>query len=281
MTLTKAAEILGVDTVWFVEPSFAELNGPVFNTILADYEADEGRLLIDEAQEPLALALHGADGWVAGTFLFRSPSSNLIGLFEETSGEILQEDRAVWTSAVRDYFSRKLMAEVPPSVEDLNPARRGILRELIAGTWEKGAGEHCIDCCCGSGVGSLVLRDLGYAPLSFDNDEGLLARGLAEGRLHPEETMWIDATVASRYLGQVPKGIAIMAGEINDFSAEMWERILGELFEMTREAIVTVGTEKEALLVRQWGTARGRTVGIRENPADPIYDRWVCVLGTG
>ena len=277
MTVTRAADILGVDAVWFVEPSFAELPGPVYNTILADYEIDEGRLLLDGEEEPLALAFHGADGWIAGTFLFRKPSSNLIGQFEGTTGEILQEDRAAWTAAVREYFSMKLMAEVPPAMEDLNPDRRAILRDLIAGIWGKAAGGICLDCCCGSGVGSLVLRDLGFAPVSYDNDETLLARGLAEHRLLPEETMWIDARIASRYLQPVPKGIAIMAGEINDFSMEMWERILAEMFAITREALVTVGTEKEALLIREWGSAPGRTIEIRENPVDPIYDRWVCV----
>jgi hypothetical protein len=276
MTLQKAAEILGTDSIRFVEPGFADQTEGVFNTVLSDYRADEGRLLLDEEEEPLAIAFHGADGWIAGSFLYRNPSATLIDRFESVNGEILQEDRAVWTRAVREYFSRKIMAEVPPAIEDLNPKRRGILADFIGGIWGKGSGETCIDCCCGSGVGSLVLRDLGFSPLSYDNDETLLSRGFSEGRLLPEETIWLDATNASFYLDPVPKGIAIMAGEINSFTVDMWERIVRELFAVTQETLVTVGTETEAELVKGWGETMDRPVMVTENPADPIYDRWVC-----
>ena len=67
-----------------------------------------------------------------------------------------------------------------------------------------------------------------------------------------------------------------MAGEFNSFSEDMWVGIIGELFVITQETLVTVGTEKEALQVKQWGAAMGRTVDVRENPGDPIYDLWVC-----
>jgi hypothetical protein len=277
MTLEKAAEILGLDSLRFIEPSFADQTATVFNTTLADYRMDEGRLLLDEKQDPLALAFHGIDGWIVGSFLFRSPTSTLIERFEKTCGEILQEERTVWAAAVREYFSRKLLMEAQPAIEDLNPARRGILTDLINGIWGKSSGKTCLDCCCGSGVGSLVLRDLGYSPISYDNDETLLVRGLTEGRLLPEETMWLDATIASRYIEPVPRGIAIMAGEINSFSQDMWKRIIEELFMNSAETLVTVGTKKEADHIQEWGAAMDRKVEIQENPADPIYDLWVCV----
>jgi hypothetical protein len=272
----KAAEILGVDTVRFIEPVFAALTDSRFNTILAGTRADEGRLLLDEREEPVALAFHGPDGWVAGSFLCRNPSVALIELFECINGEIFQEDRAVWAAAVRENFSNALIAQVPPSLDDLNPKRHGILKDLISDMWGKSHGETCIDCCCGSGVGSAVLRDLGYSPLSYDNDEYLLSRGLTEKRLLPEETMWIDATIASRYIGPVPKGVAIMAGEFNSFNQDMWQRIIGELCSITIETLITVGTEKEAFLIQEWGSEMERGMEITENPADPIYDLWVC-----
>lgn len=273
----KAAEILGVDAVRFIEPGFAAQSDSRYNTLLADTAGDEGRLLIDEQEEPLAIAFHGAGGWVAGSFLYRNPTSNLIERFEDVNGEIFEEDRAVWKAAVREYFSASLMAEIPPAINDLNPARRGILTTLIGGIWGKGSGETCIDCCCGSGVGSLVLRDLNYAPLSYDNDAELLSRGLVEKRLLPEETMWIDATVASKFIDPVPKGVAIMAGDINHFTQDMWRQIVSQLFTLTKETLITVGTEKEADLIREWGTEMDRVVDVKENPADPIYDLFVCL----
>ncbi len=117
----RAAEILGVDTVRFIEPGFAALTDSRFTAGLAGIRADEGRLLLDEHEEPVAVAFHGPDGWVAGSFLYRNPSVPLIELFESVNGEIFQEDRAVWAGAVREYFSTALAATIPPSIDDLNP----------------------------------------------------------------------------------------------------------------------------------------------------------------
>ena len=272
----KIAEIFELEDLRLVEPSFADLTDTRFNAVLTEQGAHEGRLLLDEAEEPLALAFQSADGWIAGTFLCRNPSVALIDLFESVNGEIFEENRAVFAVAVREYFSTALAAEVPPSIEDLNPARRGILGALIENIWGSGSGETCVDCCCGSGVGSLVLRDLSYSPLSYDNDASLLSRGLFTGRLLPAEMMCLDATIASRYVEPSEKGIGIMMGEINSFSQEMWEAIVQELFAATKETLITVGTEREARLVAGWGEEMGRTVDVRENPADPIYDLWVC-----
>ena len=272
----KAAEILGVDELVFVEPQFAMLPDPRYNVTLALAGGDEGRLLLDGKEDPIALAFHNGDCWVAGSFLCRNPTASLIEKFENLNGEIYQEDRAAWAAAVREYYSTALLSETSPSVDDLNPKRRGILGNLIENFWGSGSSETCVDCCCGSGVGSLVLRDLGYAPLSYDNDETLLCRGLSEKRLLPEETMWLDATLASHYIEPVPKGIGIMMGEINTFSQDMWQLIVSELFAVSRETLITVGMEHEALLIRDWGEELGRQVTVTENPADPIYDLWVC-----
>jgi len=272
----NAAEIFELENLRFIEPSFADLTDSRYNALLAEQDAREGRLLLDEAEEPLALAFQGAHGWIAGTFLCRHPSVPLIDLFESVNGEIFQENRAVFSAAVREYFSTILAAEVPPAIEDLNPARRGILGALIENTWGGGSGETCVDCCCGSGVGSLVLRDIGYSPLSYDNDASLLSRGLFTGRLLPAETMCINAMVASQYVEPSPKGIGIMMGDINTFTQDMWEAIVKELFAATKETLITVGREPEARLVAEWGEEMGRTVDVTENPKDPIYDLWVC-----
>ena len=272
----NVTEILGIDAVRFVEPEFAAQTDYLFNDVLAAAGGDEGRLLIDGDGEPIALAFHGPDGWLAASFLFRNPTVELIEQFENMSGEIFEEDRPVFTAAVREYYSNLLTREIPPAIEDLNPVRRGILTALIEKHWGRGFHGKCVDCCCGSGVGSQVLRDLGYAPISYDNDASLLCRGLVTGRLLPSETMCLDARVASRYIEPVPRGIGIMMGEINDFSREMWEQIVRELFLVSQKTLITVGTESEARLIQQWGDALERTVAVHENPADPIYDLWVC-----
>lgn len=272
----NVTEILGIDAVRFVEPEFAAQTDYLFNDVLAAAGGDEGRLLVDGDGEPIALAFHGPGGWLAGSFLFRNPTAGLIEQFENMNGEIFEEDRPVFSAAVREYYSTILMRDVTPAIEDLNPVRRGILSALIGKHWGRGYHGKCVDCCCGSGVGSLVLRDLGYVPLSFDNDVSLLSLGLTTGRLLPRETMCIDALFASRYIDPAPRGIGIMMGAINTFSQEMWEGIVQELFLISQDTLITVGTEEEAWLVQKWGGEMERTVEVTENPADPIYDLWVC-----
>jgi len=273
----KAAKILELDEVTFIEPSFAALTDPLYTDLLARDNADEGRMLVDENSDPIAVAFHETGGWIAGSFACRHPSVALIDAFEQVNGEIYQEDRAVWEAAVREYFSLRLAAEVPAAMEDLNPARKGILADVITGVWGKGSRSICIDCGCGSGVGSLVLRELGYTPLSYDNDASLLTLGIEKGRLLPEETMCIDATQVAAYTRPVPRGIGIMMGEINSFSQEMWQQIANGLFSVTGETLITVGTEPEASRIREWGNEAGRSVEIQENPGDAFYDHWVCI----
>ncbi|OPY37156.1 MAG: hypothetical protein A4E35_01620 [Methanoregula sp. PtaU1.Bin051] len=275
----KAAEILGVGTVSFVEPSYADLTNPIFNEILSGLPADQSRLLIDEHDEPLAIAFHDAGSWLAGTFICRKPSVAAIEHFEEVNGEIYQEDRKVWLPAVREYYSNDIAANVTPAVDDLNRDRPAIIEDVIAKTWNRGSGETCLDFCCGSGAGSEVLRRFGYTPLSCDNDPALLSRGLAAGRLLPQETICIDATRASDYLEPVPRAIGVMMGEINTHTQDLWQQLVFQIFSLADKVIITVGTEPEANLVRKWGEEMGRKVAVSDNPKDPIYDRWVCVSG--
>jgi hypothetical protein len=56
----------------------------------------------------------------------------------------------------------------------------------------------------------------------------------------------------------------------------MWAQIIEELYTITQETLITVGTEKEALLIQDWGKEMKRDMEIIENPADPIYDLWAC-----
>ena len=117
----KAAAILEVDEITFIELSFAALTDALYTDLLARDNADEGRMLVDENSDPIAVAFHESAGWIAGSFLYRHPNVALIDAFEQVNGEIYQEDRAVWAAAVREYFSLRLDAEVPAAIEDLNP----------------------------------------------------------------------------------------------------------------------------------------------------------------
>ncbi|MDD1712594.1 MAG: hypothetical protein LUQ69_05440 [Methanoregulaceae archaeon] len=276
--MPSAASILGLDAVRFIEPFFSSLTDDYFTSVLLDLPGDQGRLLVDEESDPIALALHSDGQWFAGSFHLRSPTATLIERFEETAGDIYQEGRAVWAAAVRDYYSRDVMATITPAMDDLNPDRIPLVASLLDEVWGFRKGITCLDCCCGSGIGSLVLRSRGISPLSYDIDEGLLARGLQTGRLLPEETMCIDAACAESYVGHAPLGLGLMFGEINAFNQDLWGEITFTLLDLTDDALITVGKKDEAGLIGSWVSETDKQFRSFENERDPIYDRWVCVI---
>jgi hypothetical protein len=277
-TRLKSEEILGIDHVIFVEPCYSDLVDDSFTLQIIANPGDRGVLLVDENSDPLALALGDGHEWVAGSFHLRRPTAALIERFEETTGEIFQEDRETWAAAVREYYSSQIRNSVLPAVEDLNPERTRQIEELIDEYWEGRAGFRCLDCCCGSGVGSVVLRSRGLLPLSYDNDATLLSLGLHKGRLRPDETMCIDATSADTFTGHAPLGLGLMFGMIHPLNEELWESITSCLISSVEAALITVGTAEEAGLVESWVEGSGRACEVVENTRDPIYDRWVCSI---
>ncbi|HVN65106.1 MAG TPA: hypothetical protein VMT31_00650 [Methanomicrobiales archaeon] len=272
----RAAAILELDGVTFVEPGFASLTEDAFTGVLLGIPATGARLLVDMAEEPLAVAVTDGKDWYAASFLCRRPPREVFTLCEELGAEIYQEERRAWAAAVREYYSLLLAGSTTPALEDLPPDRLPSLTALLEETWGSGQAVPCLDCCCGSGAGSAAARALGMQPLSYDNDPALLSLGLSAGRLLPEETMWIDAALASGYLGPVPRGIAVMMGEINSFAEEAWEGITGELLSLVDEALITVGTEGEVRRVAAWCRAAGYRAVVKENPRHAFYDRWIC-----
>ena len=275
---STASALLELEDLVFIEPSFADLPSPEYTQALIDLPADQGRLLVDEESDPVALAVEVRDGWIAGSFHLRRPTSALIERFEELGGDIFQELRSSWAAAVREYYSDLIAREVTPALDDLNPARAAQVHSLLREYWGPGSGETCLDCCCGSGVGSLAMRQMGNKTLSFDNDLALLSLGLHTGRLVPDETMHIDAARAQEYMDMADRGLGLMFGEINPYNRDIWEGITSALVCLASSVLITVGTEKEAEIIREWAEHYQKTVELHENPRDPIYDRWVCVI---
>ncbi|HHT74954.1 MAG TPA: hypothetical protein GXZ80_02730 [Euryarchaeota archaeon] len=273
----RTSEIMGM-SARFIEPSFDALVDESFTGIILTLPAQEARLVVDEEDWPLALAVRDGEAWNAASFLLRPPIIEVIERFEELGGDVVHTTQDEFMLAMREYYSLHILNNTLMAMEDLSPDRTAKVEELIASVWKGRRGEECMDCGCGSGMGSLALRNQGIIPLAFDNDAGLIARGLHEGRLIPERTMCIDATLLSHYARQVPLGLALMAGSIIDQTAMMWRAILEELFSMTRETLITVETEKEANMVRTWALENEKNVEMFENERDPFYDRWVCLV---
>ncbi|HDR74013.1 MAG TPA: hypothetical protein ENN85_08925 [Methanoculleus sp.] len=275
MTIETLFEIEGLRCI---EPSFAELTEDLYTAMVLAEEADEARLLVDKGERPIAFAIRRDDAWGVTSFVFRACYMEVIEAFEKAGGDIYQEPREVWIRALREYYARELQRDVAPAPEDMRPDRPDLVEALLREVWGTRPGWTCLDCCCGSGAGSLVLRRLGMTPLAYDNDAELLARGLASGRLLPDETMWIDGTRAGDYLdGPVEAGVALMLGDISSFNAPMWEDIACELLDLSGETLITVATEPEVRTVAAWCEEAGRDAETWENDRDPIYDHWVCL----
>jgi hypothetical protein len=270
-------DIMGINAR-FIEPSFEALVDQSFTGIVLTLPAEEARLVVDENDWPLALAVRDGQQWSAASFLLRPPVVEVIERYEELDGEVVRTTQDELMLAMREYYSLLLLERTPMAIEDLSPDRTAKVEDLIASVWKDRRGEECMDCGCGSGMGSLALRNRGLVPLAFDNDAGLIARGLYAGRLAPERTMCIDASLLSHYARPAPLGLALMAGSIIDHTALMWKAILEELFAMTEEALVTVETEKEAEAVKMWALGNGKEVELFENERDPFYDRWAILV---
>lgn len=269
--------LLGIPSLNFIEPDYASLPDTGYNGALASLPGDEGRLLIDEHDTPLALAIGCKGEWTAGCFHLREPDIAVLERFEATAGEIWQEERETWECAVREYYSARIQAQAAPSMDDCNPGRIGKIRDLLADATSSIEPGPCLDFCCGSGIGSLVLRDLGFQPLSLDNDPNLLSRGLAEGRLLPSSTICIDARRASLYTRPETLATGLMFGEITPFSEDLWKSVTMEMVSLSSTALITVGTETEAVFIEKVLAHSGREVTRFENMRDSLYDHFVCI----
>ncbi len=271
--------MIDVPDLRFIEPDYASLvnNGePAVLICEAEPVPGAARMLIDEEGEPLMMAVCNNGVWFATSWLFRSPTAEEIELFEAAAGDMYEESRAGVQAAVRAYFSRQIIDAVSPAREDLPADRIEKVRSLVRETFGSALSGRCLDACCGSGIGSLVMRELGADPLAYDNDAELLALGFSTGRLTPDSAVCIDGRTASAYMPDAAFGLGIMFGQMYSYTKDIWQPMVEELAGITEQTLITVATEEEAGWVRDWALGVGRHLEISENTRDPIYDRWVC-----
>ncbi|MDV0442064.1 hypothetical protein [Methanorbis furvi] len=277
--MSAISAMLELDSLRFLEPDYASLvnNGePGVLICEAELESGGARMLIDDLENPVLFAVCAEDEWVGTSWCFRSPTEQEFALFSAADGDIYQEPRSAIDDALRAHFSEILLAEVAPAREDLPGDRIEKVRDLLHEVWGNSAPGLCLDACAGSGIGSMIVREMGGVPLAYDNDPALLALGLSSGRLTPEGTVCIDGTVASAYLPDADRGLGIMFGQMYVYTQDLWRPIVEELAGITAETLITVATEEEAQWVKGWAHEVDHDLEIWENERDPIYDRWVC-----
>ena len=274
----KLHELLGIPSIELIEPTFESLINEAYTDEILLETGTETRLVINEKGWPALFALKSGENWRGGVFILRPPVVEIIEKFEEIDGESIELDTETLMRSVREYYMDMLCEDVPPAIDDFSPDRASKVKELLSEIWGEGSGEKCLDCGCGSGMGALILRSLGYSPVSYDNDASLLRLGIESQRLKADETLCIDARYASFYVPRCQYGLALMAGSISMHTAHIWKEILEELTEQCRNIIVTVESEKEAQIVKEWAESSGRETTLMENERDGFYDRWVCLI---
>ncbi|HWQ65500.1 MAG TPA: hypothetical protein VN372_01395 [Methanospirillum sp.] len=279
----QLAELFEADQISLVEPLFSDLCYVEMDELILNIPSDKVRILIDEGDDVLSFAVDAPDGTVkAACCHLRSPSDELFNRFNDIDGDVYQVPRIEFEDAVRRYYCERLPALSLPAGEDLNPDRFAITLDLVKSIVGDEKDVSCLDCCCGSGIGTHALRALGLNPLSYDNDDALLARGLKEGRLLPDRTMWIDGRNIEHYLTEpVDCAFGFMLGEFQQFNEDDWNNIVGGFCSVADQALMTVGTEREMDIISAWLTGAGMDHEIWENERDPIYDRWVCLAECG
>ncbi len=277
MSLLSA--ILELDGLRLLEPDYASLvNNGEPGVLICDAEPvpKGARLLIDEDKSPLLFAVKSGDEWCGTSWLFRSPTAAEFSLFEAADGDIYQEEREKVEDACRAYYAEIIRTAIPPAGEDLPVNRIGKVRDLLHEVWGTSISGIALDACAGSGIGSMLLNEMGASPIAYDNDPELLALGLSSGRIAPEHLACIDARIASAYLPDAKYGVGIMFGQMYGYTQDIWRPIVEELAGITENTLITVATEEEAHWVKEWAKGVGKTLDIMENTRDPIYDRWVC-----
>ncbi|NLV28396.1 MAG: hypothetical protein GXY48_14770 [Methanomicrobiales archaeon] len=275
------AEILEIKEITLLEPTFSDLLYLDAEDLLLHQKIKDGKILVDEDENPILFAgLDENNTWIGCCTLFRAPTVPLIEFFEQVNWDMYQEKKETILDALREYYSRELQKTTASGPNDLNLDRADIVDKLLMNTCSLQVGSICLDCCCGTGVGSMVLRKHGLNPIAYDNDESLLVRGIVEGRLLPEKTMWIDGRLINNFLIKpVSLACGFMIGEIHSFNAHIWREIITAACAASENILFTAGTEPEIIQIREWVEESGKKVRIFESDYDPIYDRWVCCSG--
>jgi len=269
--------MIEVENIHFIEQDYSMLvNNGEPAAIICEANPEDARILLDEEGNPLLFAVKNEGTWYATGWLFRQPTAEEMELFEKADGDMYQEPRKDIEEAFRSYFLDSLISSGPVAEEDITKDRIEKIRSLLQEKLGSQISGVAIDSCCGSGIGSMILREMGADVLAYDNDPDLLALGVKKGRLLREKTVCIDGRSASAYLPDAKIGVGIMFGQMYTYTKDIWQPIVEELAGITEKTLITVATEEEAKWVQEWANGVGHRLEISENERDPIYDRWVC-----
>ena len=268
--------ITGLPDPTCTDDSFADLADDNHPVRIASLNTPHHSVITDTRGVVLASAFQDGSGWKIANHVFGRMEKGNGPVSPAGSATLCVTTRDAWIAALKEYYSSRIIQTTTPIPEMSQAGREEVLLGILENVWGSFRGSSCIDCCCGSGTGSAVIRELGMKPVSYDNMPNQLALGFLRGRLRVEETCCIDGTIATRYIDPVKRGIGLMLGDINGTNAGIWERVVSELLALTGETLITTVTEREICRVSRWCREQGREAEVFENTRHPVFDRWVC-----
>jgi SAM-dependent methyltransferase len=143
------------------------------------------------------------------------------------------------------------------------------------------AGMDVLEICCGNGMATIALTELGCDPFCMDSDQCAICEGLEHGVLAPHRSAVLDATELSAFFDAESFDciIGFMLGAIYPFNKDLWARIMSESAGLLREnglLMFTVHKGEEIIILKEVMDAIGMEGEIIDNRDDAgVYDQWV------
>jgi SAM-dependent methyltransferase len=301
-------DILGLssqDNIYFVEESYAALkNNKLSLHYLGNIQKDpQAKIdgIKDEKGEIIGLVLFNPE--TEETPEFRAFFTNLVSskpvqnesnrMFSNIAknlklNKLYKTTRREFNDAIIEYYSLSLVnrqlcenchiTKEPYEmvyIESRNSKLKTILDKY------KLTGD-ILEICCGNGMSTLPLHEMGYNPLSIDYDKCQICQGLEHNVLDPKRTIVLDATRLSEFfLNEFDTIVGFMLGTIYPFNKSTWEKMVVEAVEVLKTdgmLMLTVNKKEEIEILRDALEKNHITGEMIDNTDEKgIYDQWVYV----
>ncbi|NJD51811.1 MAG: class I SAM-dependent methyltransferase [Candidatus Methanoperedens sp.] len=194
-----------------------------------------------------------------------------------------------FSEAVNEYFSielvnRHLCENCHVNKEPYNmvyiESRNARLKGILDRYRLKG---NILEICCGNGMSTLPLHNMGYDPLSVDYDKCQICQGLEHNVLDPKRTIVIDATRLCEFfnINSFDTIVGFMLGTIYPFNKSVWEKMMTESVSILKPAgmiLLTVNKKEEIEILINALEINGISGELIDNTdGKGIYDQWVYV----
>ena len=201
----------------------------------------------------------------------------------------LHIEKSEFVEAIREYYSIKLVENLknyPVNFEFVyNKPRVERLKKII-NQLEQSHGldlsGKVLEICCGNGMATAALNELGIRPLCIDNDSYSILEGLASEVLKPEKTIVADVTELTDIIKgeEFDVSAGFMLGDINEFNRSSWKEILIQTIKLTKKdgiLLFTFRTEPEVMFVRDLLEELATGDVICPNETELLYDCWIYI----